>query len=144
LKELSEFREEVEGLIVAKAAKMAKKEDIEQLKSLLESFANNLQFGKNRWNEIAKADRMFHLSLARITGNRIYESILFTVYDNINRYFQRFLPKDIMIFENTYAELCDITKAIAKRDANKAKTLLQEHIRKYSHLRKVKKEIRGR
>jgi DNA-binding FadR family transcriptional regulator len=131
LKELSEFREEVEGLVAAKAAQKANKKDVKNLKNLLKSIENHLPLGESGWDEIFKLDKVFHLSLARITRNRIYESILYTVYDNIFRYFGRFLYKDIMILKNTYDELCKITEAIEKRDSKKAKTFLQEHVRRY-------------
>jgi len=134
LKELSEFREEVEGMVAAKAAQMAKKEDIKQLKILLKSIATHLNFGVLRWDEIFKLDKIFHLDLARITGNRMYESVLYTVYDNINRYFERFLYRDVVILENTYKELCKITEAIEKRDSDKAKELLQEHVKRYCRI----------
>ena len=115
LKELSEFREEVEGMVAAKAAQKANKEHVRELKKLLKSIENKLHLGENGWDEIFKIDKIFHLSLARIAGNKMYESVLYSVYDNINRYFERLLSKDMTILKNTYRELYKITVAIEKR-----------------------------
>lgn len=145
LKELSEFREEVEGLIAAKAAQKANKEDVKELKNLLKSIENHLHLGEGGWDEIFKVDKIFHLSLARITGNKMYESVLHSVYDNINRYFERLLSKDIMILKNTYKELRKITAAIEKRDPNKARAFLCEHVRRYYRMMEEKeKEARAK
>jgi hypothetical protein len=42
------------------------------------------------------------------------------MYDNINRYFERFLSEDITILKDTYKELCKITEAIEKGNPNNA------------------------
>jgi len=134
LGELAEFREAVEGLLAAKAARRATKEDLKGLDILLESIKNHLHSGELRWNEIIKDDRAFHLSLARIAGNRVFESILYTVYENITRYFERFLPKDGLILERIYQDLCKIKKAIDAKDPNRTKTIVREHVRRFNRL----------
>jgi len=141
LEELTEFRLEVEGLVAAKAAEKANKEHIEQLRALLKSMEDHLRYGVLRWDEIGELDKVFHLSLARITGNKIYESVLFTVYDNIKQYFGRFIPKDIMVFKNTCEELQEIINAIESKDVDKAKALLQAHIRRYYQKAEAYKQV---
>jgi len=138
LAELSEFREEVEGLVAVKAAQMARKEDIAHLKGLLKSMEEQLPRGELGWDEISRLDTLFHLRLARITGNRMYESVLHTVHNNINHYFYHFLSKDQTIFRNTYKELCRIAEAIERRDPDQARTCLQQHLRRYSRMMKAK------
>ena len=143
LAELSEFREEVEGLVAAKAAQMAKKDDITHLKGLLRSIEEQLPRGELGWDEISRLDTLFHLRLARITGNRMYESVLHTVHNNINQYFYHFLSKDQTIFKNTYKELCRITEAIEKRNPDQARICLQQHLRRYSRrMEEVEKKRR--
>jgi GntR family transcriptional regulator, transcriptional repressor for pyruvate dehydrogenase complex len=142
LSELSEFREEVEGLVAAKAALMAKKEDIAYLKGLMKSIEAELPRGESGWDEISRLDTLFHLRLAQITGNRMYESVLHTVHDNINHYFYDFLSKDQTVFKNTYKELCRITEAIEKKDPDRARTCLRQHLRRYSGMMKEKEKKR--
>jgi DNA-binding FadR family transcriptional regulator len=142
LRELSEFREEVEGLLAAKAAQKAKKEDVSQLKTLLKSIENLLPFGVLRWDEIFKVDKEFHLTLARISENRMYESVLYTVYDNINRYFERFLSKNIAILKNTHQELCKITEAIEKKNPDMAKVFLKKHVRRYYRMMEEREKLK--
>ena len=131
LRELAEFREEVEGLVATKAAQKAKKEDIKQLNLFIESFKAHLDASEFNWNEIIKEDNKFHLFLARIAGNRVFESVLYTVYENIFPYFECFLSKERALMEKNYQDLCKILKAIEKRDSNKASAHIQRHIRKF-------------
>jgi GntR family transcriptional repressor for pyruvate dehydrogenase complex len=134
LRELAEFREEVEGLVAAKAAQKAKKEDIKQLDLFLESFKAHLDASEFNWNEIIKEDNKFHLFLARIAGNRVFESVLNTVYENIFPYFERFLSKERALMRKNYKDLCKILEAIEKRDSNKAKVLVQDHVKRFNQM----------
>lgn len=132
LRELAEFREEVEGLVAAKAAKKAKKDDLRQLTIILESIKNHLNASEFDWHEIVMEDNKFHLYLSRIAGNRVFESILSTVYENIYPYFDRFLSKERGLMEKNYQDLCKIVEAIEKRDADKARILVQKHVRYFN------------
>lgn len=134
LSELAEFRETVEGVVAAKAAQKAKKEDLEQLKILLCSIEKTLKSGELRWDEYIAADNKFHLILARVAGNRIFESVLYTIYENINRYFERFLPKKREIIERNYQDLSEIAGALEKRNSNKARDLVQRHVKYFNRL----------
>jgi len=134
LRELAEFREEVEGLVAAKAAKKAKKDDLRQLNIILESIRNHLNASEFNWHEIVTEDNKFHLYLGGIAGNRVFESILSTVYENIYPYFDRFLSKKRSLMEKNYQDLCKITEAFKRRDTNKVQILVQEHVRYFNRL----------
>lgn len=134
LRELAEFREEVEGAVAARAARRAKREDIERLTSFLQSIQTLLQEGQETWREAIKIDNQFHLYLARIAGNRVFESILRIIYDNIFRYFDRFLPKDQKVTERIYQDLCGIVEAIQKKDSLKTKALIQDHVKRFDRM----------
>lgn len=134
LKELAEFREEVEGAVAAQAARRAKKADIKELTSFLESIKNLLHDGQETWKKAIKIDNQFHLCLARIAGNRVFESILTIVYDNIFRYFDRFLPKDKRVTERIYQDLCGIVEAIQEKDPQKTKALIQDHVKRFDRM----------
>lgn len=132
LRELAEFREEVEGLVAAKAAQKAKKADLQEMETFLEIIKKNLNVNEPNWKEIREEDNKFHLFLARIAGNRVFESILYTVYDNINRYFDQFLPGDVRILKKIYQDLYKIKEAIKERNSTKASDLVRRHIRHFN------------
>lgn len=134
LRELAEFREEVEGLVAAKAAQKAKKADINQLNLYLMSIKNLLDADEFNWHEIITEDNKFHLYLSRIAGNRVFESILSTVYENIYPYFDRFLSKERSLMKKNYQDLCKVTEALKKRDNHKAQILVQEHVRYFNRM----------
>ena len=83
---------------------------------------------------LIKGDSKFHLTLARIAGNRIFESVLYTVYNNINRYFERFLPREIKIFDAIYQDLSNITAAIENKDSKGAQILLIDHVKRFNRM----------
>jgi len=144
LGELAEFREEVEGLVAAKAAQKAKKEDLRQLAGFLEKIKSHLNASELRWGEIVTEDNKFHRSLARIAGNKVFESVLCTIYDNINLYFDQFHPKERVTAEKNYQSLKKIKEAIEKRDSVKAQILVQEHVKRSNLLmekNRKKKEV---
>lgn len=134
LKELSEFREEVEGAVAGRAARRAKKADIRELTPLLESMKHLPQEDRESWREMIRVDNRFHLCLARIAGNRIFESVLTIVYENIFRYFDRFLPKEKRVTERTYQDLCGIVEAIKEKDSQKTKILIQDHVKRFDRV----------
>jgi len=132
LKELGEFRELVEPLVAAKAVQKAKKDDIRQLTSIVDSIKNNLNAREPKWDELITEDTKFHLSLAQIARNKVFESVLYTIYDNINRYFERFLPRDVRILEGIYQDFGKIVKAAEKRNSNEAKNIIYRHVRRFN------------
>jgi len=132
LKELAEFREAVEGFVAAKAAQTAKKTDLCQLTTLLKSIRNHLDASPFDWKSVIIKDSEFHLSLSRIAGNRVFESILGTMYEHIYKYFDRFLSKNRRLQEKNYRDLCKITEAIEKRDSQRAQSLVQDHVKYFN------------
>jgi GntR family transcriptional repressor for pyruvate dehydrogenase complex len=134
--ELMEFREQVEGMIAAVAARKAGKKDIIQLESLINLMEDSLQYGIEKWDNVFDLDKKFHMTLSRLTENRMYESVLSTVYDNINRYFESYLLRDSKILKNTYKELLSVLKAIKEGDMELARVSMQNHIRRYYLLMK--------
>lgn len=134
--ELTEFREQVEGIVAAVAAQKAEKKDIALLESLMNSMGDCLQYDIEKWDEIFDLDKKFHMTLSGATKNRMYESVISTVYDNINRYFESYLSKDSKILKNTYKELLSVLNAVKKGDMELARVSMQNHIRRYYLLMK--------
>ena len=141
LSELAEFRETVEGLIAAKAAQKATKEDINELRQISEEIKYHIYTTEPNWDELIKGDSKYHLTLARVAGNRIFESVLYTVYNNINRYFERFLPREIKIFDAIYQDLSNITAAIENKDSKGAQLLLIDHVKRFNRMMKTGDEV---
>ncbi len=134
LKELAESREAVEGFVAARAARCAKRADLTELRGLLESIRDHLDAAEFDWKGVIIKDTEFHLSLARIAGNRVFESLLETVYKNITRYFDRFLSRERALQEKNYHDLRKIVEAIENRDSRKARVLVQNHVRYFNRI----------
>lgn len=145
LRNLAEFREGVEGMVAAMAVERATKEDVRQLKHLLKQAKAHLDAGTEQWDAFIEVDNRIHRALARMARNPVYESVMQTVYDNIHRYFDRFLPRRGNILKENYQDLCDIVEAVEKGQASEARLLVQSHVYKFNRLmeRRAWKE-RGR
>ncbi len=132
LRELAEFREAVEGLVAAQAARMATREDLSILHSFLRVIEGHLASADFDWEAIITEDNRFHLHLARMTRNRIFESVAQTIYENIYPYFEQFLSRDRRLMERNHQDLCRILEAIGKRDTEAARSLAQAHVRYFN------------
>jgi hypothetical protein len=70
------------------------------------------------------------MEIARIGGNVIYESILKTIHDNIDRYFESFLPRELRTAKVSYSEMLHLVNAIEKGNSRTALSIAQKHVRK--------------
>jgi GntR family transcriptional repressor for pyruvate dehydrogenase complex len=143
LRDLAEFREGVEGIVAGLAVERAKTKDIQHLKKLLQEAEEHLAAGETHWDEMIKVDNQLHLALAHMAGNPIYEYILETIYDNIHRYFDRFLVREEDVLRKNYQDLCEIVKAVEKGEAAKAHLLVQSHVYKFNRLMEEKAREEG-
>jgi GntR family transcriptional repressor for pyruvate dehydrogenase complex len=132
LRDLAEFREGVEGMVASLAAKRATEEDLRHLKGLLKDALACLNQGTPGWDAFIRIDNQIHMTLAKMAGNPVYESVLRTVYDNIHRYFDRFLPREEKIIKENYRDLRDIVKAVEEGQAEKASRLVQDHVSRFN------------
>lgn len=131
LKELSEFRASVEGLVAGQAAQKARKADIKNLQSLLIEIRKSLESPRNAWDEVVSKEKQFHACLSKIAGNRLFEIVLGTIYDNIQSYFDRYFPKDRAVLERSCHDLSEILKAIEKKDSAHATTIAKQHVQAF-------------
>jgi DNA-binding FadR family transcriptional regulator len=135
LDHLAEFREDVEGTVVALAAERADAADVALLKGLLKEAEANLNGGLAHLDVFLQADRRIHLEFSRIAGNPVYASVLQSVHENIHRYYEKFLPKEEHIIKENYQDLCDLVAAVEKGQPDRAKTLARKHVRRFnSHM----------
>jgi GntR family transcriptional repressor for pyruvate dehydrogenase complex len=140
LRDLAEFREGVEGIVASLAVERAKNEDISHLKRLLADAKTHLEEGAPGWDEFIRVDNQLHMALAHIAGNPIYKWVLRTIYDNIHRYFDQFLPREEEILRENYQDLCEIVKAVEKGQAAQAHLLVQNHVYRFNRLMEENQE----
>ena len=129
---LAEFREGVDGTVASLATERVNARDIEHLRKLLSEAQTHLEGGISDWDAFMKTDIQFHLALAKITGNLLFISVLKTIYENINTYYESYLPKNEEILQQNIKDLNDIVRAIEMRDPKKAGELAREHVRRFN------------
>lgn len=132
LEHLAEFREGVEGNVVALAARRATPSDIQQLRLLLEEARLYKENGISQQDAFIRVDEHLHQTLARISRNPMYTSILQTLHENIHPYFESFLPREPHVIEENFSDLCDIVQAVENGDAKRARQLAQRHVRRFN------------
>jgi DNA-binding FadR family transcriptional regulator len=142
LRELAEFRETLEGIVAGLAAQKASVEDVQNLKEILTEAKTYLEKGATNWAEFIQKDSQFHTALANIAENRLYTSVLKTVYDNMHRYHDKFLPPNKRIMKMIYKHLNEITNAVEKSQADKASSLAQQHVNQFHKLAEENKYIK--
>ncbi len=132
LTHLAEFREGVEGTVAAVAAARATRDDIDTLEALLQEARTYVDRGADGWSDFLIVDQQVHQELARITGNPIYIFVNKMVHDNIQRYYDDFLPPDEKRLNENFEDLCNIVKLVKKGQAAAVRTLAQKHVRRFN------------
>ncbi len=132
LDHLHEFREDIEGIVTAKAAQRAGEADVARLRALLAEAGRHAAKGVREWKAFLNIDKKFHQDLARITGNPIYIFIHAMVHDNIQPYYDTFLPPDDRRLRENYQDLADILDAVVKKDPDRAADLARKHILRFN------------
>jgi GntR family transcriptional repressor for pyruvate dehydrogenase complex len=140
LNHLAQFREDVESIIAAHAAQWHSKEDITKLKKLLIQARESVGKGRSRRNTFINIDKQIHMTLAEITGNPIYISVLHSIHDNIHRYYDRFLSMEKQELAKNYQDLCDIIEAIESGQVERARELARQHVKRFNRYMQQKKE----
>ncbi len=140
LNHLAEFREDVEGIVAANAARTSTREHIQGLKNLLDEARECVEQGSSRRNEFIEIDKQIHLNLAQIAGNPIYTSILHSIHDNIHRYYDRFLSMEKKELEENYQDLCNIVRAAEAGNAGEARKFAQEHVQRFNRYMKQREQ----
>jgi GntR family transcriptional repressor for pyruvate dehydrogenase complex len=136
LNHLAQFREDVESIIAAHAAQWHSQEDIKKLKKLLAKALVCVEKGRSQRDAFINIDKQIHMTLAEITGNPIYISVLHSIHDNIHRYYDRFLSMEQSELEENYRDLCDIIEAIESSRVEQARELAQHHVKRFNQYMK--------
>jgi len=129
MEQISEFRQDLEGLVTRRAALAARRGDTGELRRLLAEAARLAEGGAARWEEFMRLDRDLHLALARLAGNPLHHFFLETVHTNFHRYhITAFLPRTEETLRRTLAELTEIVEAVCRGRAEEAERLAREHV----------------
>ena len=139
LNHLAEFREDVEGIVAARAASRHRKKDVSRLKALLAEARKCIEVGPSQRNAFIEIDKQIHMSLARVAQNPIYLSVLHSVHDNIHRYYDRFLSMEAHELQENYQDLCDLVEAVEKGQADRARSLARSHVRRFNQYMEKRK-----
>ena len=140
LNHLAQFREDVEGIVAAHAAKNHVAEDIQTLKDLLVNAHSCVKKGSSQRDAFIDIDKQIHMTMARITGNPVYITVLHSIHDNIHRYYDRFLSMEKPELEENYNDLCDLVGAIETADAELARQLAKQHVQRFNQYMKKRED----
>jgi GntR family transcriptional regulator, transcriptional repressor for pyruvate dehydrogenase complex len=131
MEDISEFREDLEGIVARRAALRAETGMAAALAPLLRHAETLAEGGAANWDAFMQADREIHLALARIGGNPLHHFFLETVHTNLHRYhIIRYLPRTAKTIRTTLAELQAIVAAVTAGAAQRAEALARNHVRR--------------
>lgn len=120
LAHLLDCREEIEVTVAALAAKQATANDIANLKKLVLTAQQHKNNGPDEWEQFALVDNEIQQEIVNIAGNPIYDFILQSIYDNIDRYYGRDMIMDENEINDTFQDLRMMVYAIGRNDESLA------------------------
>ena len=134
LHHLAQFRKILEGHIAAQTALKAGKNEINQLKAILKEAKIHIKTKPSGWEEFHKMDAAFHMVLAKIAKNPLIEANLQSIHDNIQIYFNQYLPFSDALLMDNYEDLCKIVEAVENKNSLTARQLAETHVTKFNDL----------
>ena len=132
LNHLAEFREDVEGIVAAHAAERSTRDQVQELNQLLNQARECVERGSSQRSAFIEIDKRIHMTLADITGNPIYTSVLHSIHENIHRYYDRFLSMERRELQENYQDLCDLVQAVENANSDQARRIAQNHVRRFN------------
>nr|MBL0712092.1 FadR family transcriptional regulator [Desulfobacterales bacterium] len=138
---LTEFRQDVESSVAALAARRATPNDIEELEDLLNDAEGYRKLGVDYWREFVEVDKKIHQIMARITDNPMYIVVHQAVHDNIQRYYEQFLPWTPKMLQENYQDLCNLVRYVKAGQADKARDLAHKHVQRFSGYMKNRNNV---
>ena len=132
LNHLAEFREGVEGDVVALAAEHADASDIARLNDMLSEARKCVEQGVDCVDAFLDADKKLHMAFAKIAENPIYISVLKTIQDNMISYYRKYLPMGQQELEENLEDLIRIVAAVENRQPELARKLAKDHVRRFN------------
>lgn len=139
LEHLAEFREGVEGTVTGLAARRSTASDNKKLAQLIDEAAQIRERGMASWNSFVQVDEKIHTEIARIAGNPLYTFVLHSIHDNIHRYYDKYLAVGEIEMDENFEDLRLMVEAIASQDAETARHIAIEHVRRFTRYMETKK-----
>jgi DNA-binding FadR family transcriptional regulator len=129
--DLAEFRQVIESGLIRLVSKKIKKKDITELKEIVEHFKTCVAKGAEGWADFLDAEVNLRKTLIRMTGNPMYEAVLFPIHENIFAYAYQ-VPGQEARIEEAYTDWRKIVEALESNDAERAALITREHIARYA------------
>ena len=79
-----------------------------------------------------RLDTELHIALAEIAGNPIYLANLRMVHERILNAYEQFSLRRKSVLEENYQDLCRIVEAIENGESDQARSLAQNHVRRFN------------
>jgi DNA-binding GntR family transcriptional regulator len=143
LRHITEFRERVESDVATLATVRMKASDKKELKRLLDEARKHAAKGSSGVSGFLTADKKLHLCFAKISGNPIYFSILKTIHENNQRYYDEYLEMQGPEMKENLKDLENIINAMTKGEAGKAGQLVRTHVKRFSRYMEAHKKRDG-
>lgn len=127
--EMLETRQALESECAYLAAHRANSYDLEKIRTCIE----NMSTAGSDAEKGLMADLNFHYSIAEATHNSILLGLVQTLGEHMKntiRITRSFRCSNTKLFQETFNEHKELYLAIARRDANMAKKLMEDHIKK--------------
>lgn len=131
VKELAEFRLDLEGIVARRAAQRADDSDIDHLEKIVSKAEAILGEPHAEFSDYQEIDREYHLALAAAARNQLYASVLRIIHDNMSHYFKKHIAYHKKRFHDHHKEMIEMVEAIKKRDGDKAFALASHHIQDF-------------
>jgi len=141
MKQLAEYREDIEGSIAALASERATPEDIWEMKKILAEIHECLTADPLKNIEFDIADSKLHIAVARSTKNAIYQLTSEMIHNNINIYYQELLEEKTAYMEY-YEDFRGLIEAIENHETDKARSIARTHAKRF--FRYVKKQMNSK
>ena len=138
---LVEFRYELEGSIAGLAAERATPGEVEILKGLLAETGRLSESGLAASDQFNDQETELHLYLSHICKNPLYEVILESIHEVLVFPSFKFVSVDREYLLEAYRDWSRIVKAIEKKQAGRAVSLMRGHLERFSRYHKSHGEI---
>lgn len=143
LRHLTEFRERVESDVATLATKRITGPDKAELGKLLKEARKYTALGVAFVSDFLSVDKKIHLCFAKISGNPIYYSILKTIHENNQRYYDRYLAMGEPEMKENLRDLENVITAMNNGEAERAGLLVQTHVKRFDRYMEMHRQERG-
>jgi DNA-binding FadR family transcriptional regulator len=134
---IKEFREAVEPVVAALAAKRVSEADAVKLRSVFASAEKALNNGDN--GGFLKGDVAVHIAIAELTGNPLMTAVLTMVHEQVLDTSDDYVLEGEKTLHDNLEDLRTLVEAVANGHVDDAGKLALEHIRKFHGCMKAAK-----